>query len=403
MCMKLCSVIVPVFNISKYLLQCIESIINQTYRDLQIILVDDGSTDSSGKICDEYAKKDSRIIVIHKENGGLVSARKEGLKQACGEYIIYVDGDDWIDGKACEEMLHRITETQADIVFYDHFENTENSQKLVRHNIDEGIYNKSDLVEKIYPHMIASESFYEWQVFPSVWDMVIKRNILEFCQNEVHDGITMGEDAVCVYPCLLKAETVCFERKAFYHYRHTQTSMIKQQPDVKLERERLSLLLCCGNAQFSRLTDIYDVRQQWISYLLFVMVPRANQLFQGYDELPYIYPYKEVTNGMRVAIYGAGTFGQRLCRYLKESGRCEVVAWYDRNYKELRKQGFDVVNPELITECVCDGIILANMFNNSRKKIRHYIEGKTAIKIFDINKEFIFSEESLNGFGLALK
>ncbi len=91
------SVVVPIYNVDEYLPQCIDSIINQSYRELEIILVDDGSTDSGGSLCDRYARMDSRIKVIHKENGGLVSARKAGINSAVGEYISFVDGDDWIE------------------------------------------------------------------------------------------------------------------------------------------------------------------------------------------------------------------------------------------------------------------------------------------------------------------
>ena len=92
------SIIVPIYNVEKYIRKCIESIINQTYRNIEIILVDDGSPDNCGKICDEYAKKDSRVKVIHKKNGGLSDARNKGTEVATGEYIMYVDSDDyWIN------------------------------------------------------------------------------------------------------------------------------------------------------------------------------------------------------------------------------------------------------------------------------------------------------------------
>ncbi|OUQ56652.1 hypothetical protein B5E58_10530, partial [Tyzzerella sp. An114] len=94
---KKISVIVPIYNVEKYLNRCVDSIINQTYKNLEIILVDDGSPDNCGKICDEYAKKDNRIKVVHKENGGVSSARNVGLNIATGDYIGFVDGDDWID------------------------------------------------------------------------------------------------------------------------------------------------------------------------------------------------------------------------------------------------------------------------------------------------------------------
>ena len=97
------SIIVPVYNVENYIHRCLDSLMDQTYKNLEIILVDDGSTDSSGIICDEYSKKDRRIQVIHKKNGGLVSARKAGILLATGEYSTYVDSDDWIEDSAYEK------------------------------------------------------------------------------------------------------------------------------------------------------------------------------------------------------------------------------------------------------------------------------------------------------------
>lgn len=110
------SVIVAVYNIEKYIAKCIESIINQTYKDLEIILVDDGATDSSGQICEEYAKKDSRIKVIHRVNGGLSAARNTGIEWAHGDFIAFVDGDDWIEPTMYEEMINQALEKKADFV-----------------------------------------------------------------------------------------------------------------------------------------------------------------------------------------------------------------------------------------------------------------------------------------------
>ena len=109
------SVIVPVYKVEPFLKRCLDSIVNQTYRDLEIILVDDGSPDSCGDICDEYAKSDSRIKVIHKENGGLSSARNAGIDIATGEYITFVDSDDWIDQEMYEKLHEIITQYDADI------------------------------------------------------------------------------------------------------------------------------------------------------------------------------------------------------------------------------------------------------------------------------------------------
>ena len=112
----LVSVIVPVYNVEEYLARCVDSILSQTYRNLEVILVDDGAKDSSGTICDSYAQRDTRVKVVHKENGGLSSARNAGIDIARGEYLEFVDSDDWLEPDAVESMLHQAVVHQVELV-----------------------------------------------------------------------------------------------------------------------------------------------------------------------------------------------------------------------------------------------------------------------------------------------
>ena len=114
----LVSVVIPVYNVEQYLRQCVESVLRQTYQNLEILLIDDGSTDGSGAICDEYAQKDQRIRVIHQKNAGLSMARNEGLRQAVGAYVYFLDSDDWIDGDAMESLVKAVEENKAQMVFF---------------------------------------------------------------------------------------------------------------------------------------------------------------------------------------------------------------------------------------------------------------------------------------------
>ena len=113
------SIAVPVYNVEKYISKCIESLLSQTQKDIEIILVDDGSTDNSGLICDDYAQKDKRIRVIHKQNGGLGAARQSGLEVASGDYFCVCDADDWVEPAMYEELCKKAIETGADIVMCD--------------------------------------------------------------------------------------------------------------------------------------------------------------------------------------------------------------------------------------------------------------------------------------------
>jgi glycosyltransferase involved in cell wall biosynthesis len=132
------TIIVPVYNVEQYVSNCIESIIGQTYKELEIILVDDGSTDSSGHICDRYAQKDARIKVIHKQNGGLSDARNVGLDVATGEYIGFVDGDDFVSSTMYEKLLGIITSQEADLVICDYEEVRKNGYNPENQIEDDG-------------------------------------------------------------------------------------------------------------------------------------------------------------------------------------------------------------------------------------------------------------------------
>lgn len=162
----LLSIIVPVYNVGSFLPKCIDSIISQTFTDFELILVDDGSTDNSVEICDAAAKKDSRVRVIHKENGGVVSARKAGLSVAVGKYAGYVDGDDWIDKHMYEHMVNAMEKYNCDMVMCD----VEHENKSVplssgstHINISGGYYNREQLENNVFPKMIYTGVFYKFE------------------------------------------------------------------------------------------------------------------------------------------------------------------------------------------------------------------------------------------------
>lgn len=270
------SVIVPIYNIAGWLPQCIESICAQTYRDLEIILVDDGSTDGCYDICEDYGRRDARITVIHKENGGLVSARKAGVRAASGEYIACVDGDDWIEPVMFERMYHAITEQNTDVVMCGRYEDTGNVSRQVFHGIPEGRYEKEALKREVYPSMIVKDAFFEWGIFPGIWDKLFRKNCVKDFQMAVDERLMMGEDAACVYPCLLNVNSIYIMRECLYHYRQTVSSMVKRQQDYEKEREQFRILYHSVDKELAKYISVYDLRDQWKKYVLFLMIPRAD-------------------------------------------------------------------------------------------------------------------------------
>ncbi len=396
------SVIVPIYNIASYLRRCVESLLSQTFSDLEILLVDDGSTDGSGALCEEYRKKDGRIRVIHKENGGLVSARKAGLRAAGGAYIAYVDGDDFVEPDMYERMYAELVKQAVDVVMCGRFEDTGDVSREVFHGIPEGRYGKAELLKEVYPRMIVKDAFFEWGIFPGVWDKLFRRECLERFQYEVDERIVMGEDAACTYPCLLNAESIYIMKKCLYHYRQTPSSMVRKIPDSGREREQFRILYQTVNRSFERYKGIFDLRQQWKTYVLFLMTARADGLYEGYGELDFLFPFPEVKRGCRIVLYGAGAYGQRQYHFQKKTGFCSVAAWVDRNYRELGGMGLPVESPEVIPGVSYDAIVIASTYERSRKALYQELIGKyPKEKVHMPDVELIFSEESMKAFGLA--
>ncbi len=397
------SVVVPVYNIKEYLPECVDSILSQTFSDLEIILVDDGSTDGCAEICDAYAQKDQRIKAVHKANGGLVSARKAGLREARGQYIGYVDGDDWIEPDMYGRMYRRMQEQDVDVVMCGRYEDTGTARKEVYHGVEEGRYGKTEMLRFIYPRMVAGEAFFEWGIFPGVWDKLFKRECLEPFQLAVDERLMMGEDAACAWPCLLNADSIYVMHECLYHYRQTTSSMVKRVQDYGREREQFSLLYRTVNESFKKYAYVYDLREQWRRYVLFLMIPRSDGLYRGYEELPYLFPFPRVKRGSSIILYGAGTYGQRLYGFLQRTGFCRVAAWVDRNHIQLKEMGLPVESPSVIAGRTCDGIVIVNTYQRSRELLyRELVIKYPERKVHMLDRELVFSAETMEAFGLAL-
>lgn len=201
----LVTVIVPVYNVEKYLSRCLESIVNQTYRNLEIILVDDGSTDSSGEICDEYASKDKRIIVIHKENGGLSSARNAGLDICSyGSYLMFVDSDDYLDVNAIEILIDHMQHYDADMVVFNFYATYENKKFLIN-TTGECEHSTDEIKDKLI--------FDYW--LNSVWDKFYKSDIYKDIR--FPNGLAF-EDAYVMPEVLSKCKVITCLKDALYFY-----------------------------------------------------------------------------------------------------------------------------------------------------------------------------------------
>ncbi len=228
------SVIVPIYNVEKYLVQCLDSLINQTLKDIEIILIDDGSPDNSGKICDEYAKKDKRINVIHKKNEGVSAARNDGIKAAKGKFLMFVDSDDWCDEKMCETAYNKIMEKNVEMAFFTNYDNYEKREDYPKRAPDSFYYDKYEDIEKVQLTILAAthikliqEGRY-YAGFTGPWSKIFSKELI--MKNNIQFNLKVKgifDDGLFVLECLQKTKNIYFENIPLYHYRIINTSIVR--------------------------------------------------------------------------------------------------------------------------------------------------------------------------------
>lgn len=207
------SIIVPVYNVSKYIRKCLDTIINQTYTNLEIILIDDGSTDDSGNICDEYAKRDKRIKVIHKENEGLSIARNTGIKNATGKYIGFIDSDDWIDLDMYNRLYNNLKNENAEISCCNRLLVYSNKQKEYGTSSYYEVMNSERAIELMCTYGYIGVSVYT-----------------KLFEKKLFDGIEFpngkkSEDVFIIYKLLDKASVIVYDATPLYYYRQREGSI----------------------------------------------------------------------------------------------------------------------------------------------------------------------------------
>lgn len=221
------SIVVPVYKVEEFLRKCVDSLLEQSCDDYEIILVDDGSPDASPSICDEYVSADSRIKVIHKKNGGLVSARRAGLEIATGDYICCVDSDDFVDKDYLKVISEIAREHNPDVICFGYSRYSDGEIRPVESyaKYPLGYYDRKKMIEKVYPTLIFSESGAYF--LPTVWSKAYKRELYSKFQLGVDTRITMGEDAACTIPIIMNANSMFISDKKLYYYRQNLQSMTK--------------------------------------------------------------------------------------------------------------------------------------------------------------------------------
>lgn len=382
------SVIVPIYGIEKYLPKCIDSLLQQSFSDFELILVDDGSPDNCPSICDDYAKIDTRIKVIHKKNGGILTARKEGLKNAAGKYIAFVDGDDWVDIFYLDTLFKLAEANDSDLVVTGHFREFDGKIETIKPKTA-GIYDEDQLISSIIPNAIYNGNFCEHGISTYVWNKLFKRELLSKILFDVPIEIIMGEDAAITYSYLAISKSLVISRIPLYYYRQRHDSIVKSIENPKMEYYRLGLLMNFLKLKLSHVLDEHTLNKQITYYLYSQILVRSGGLIENSSGNIFFNPFLKVKKNSKVVVYSSGSFGQHILSTNVRANFFQIIKWIDVDFHDLNIGGNSVQPISSITNTEFDFLIIGtvNPYNYESIKVELGLMGIDEGKIARVNTD----------------
>lgn len=357
----LVSVVVPIYNTQEFLPRCLDSILNQSYANTEIILINDGSTDDSLSVCGKYAKKDARIQVISQPNQGIIAAKKAGIKLCQGAYATFVDSDDWIEAELLEKMVEAIQESGCTLVCTDVYQDLENGITFERRNaIPSGTYETEAIAKDLFYYKNTEN----YGILPYSVAKLYPLEMLRDVLNHIGDDIHFAEDKAIVFKFVYQNIKVCFTDDICYHYCIRNGSVCQSEnPDYLVEL----------TAIYKYLKKIFDKHKErehllwqlgkwlWIEAGYAIngklgLAAPGNPIYREPYRLDYsvFLPQKK-----KIVLYGAGKVGADYQKQMADTMNIELCGWVDKDHEKYQENGLDVHPLEYIKEIKCDYILVA--------------------------------------------
>lgn len=378
----LVSVIVPIYNTEKYLKKCVDSIIGQTYKNIEIILINDGATDNSGTICDEYAKTDRRITVFHNENAGLSLTRKFGVDRSRGEYVAFVDSDDWVEEDFLEKLLSFRNMQDVDLVtsgfvYEEEFPKAEEKRILID-AIAEGIYEAEQIAEDIVPCMMYEREKKRQGITASLCNKLLKTDVIQKVMKNSDASISLGEDGAIIYPLISLSKKIVVTHYCGYHYLQRHDSMVHSYTLDSFEK--VYRLHCYLRRVFDGMSGEKNSRIKYEEYTTPFLFAIIRDVY-GMNLNPnrYIPPYEIIPQGSRIVLYGAGAVGKGYEVALKRGEYATLAGWVDKSYDTYPKQ-YNIKSPARLAELEYDYILIAVLKEEAAEEITQNLLGMNVPK-----------------------
>lgn len=337
----LLSVVVPVYNVAQYLDRCIQSILAQTYRNLEVILVNDGSTDGSEEICAKYAQLDSRIMLISQENQGASAARRSGIRLATGKYMSFVDPDDYIDVDLYEQLMS--CRANFDVVISQWLRESDCEVRRAYDTIRPGAYQTPEDMEFLIRHLVnVSLPGGSVNILPGIaaylWNKLFRTELVKEVVEEIKVDLPVSNDRPIIYGVMLRCKSVLITEICGYHYWVRSDSL----GHISERNCRYLKSICDFYELMESLLEKdprYDVLMPQLQMKFSEEITRSpvKMGFSVEAQLQLktpVFPFINFLEGKRIALYGAGPLGRSYRRQIQKWGICQVALWVDEDWEE---------------------------------------------------------------------
>lgn len=331
------SVVVTVYNLDRYIEKCIDSLLLQDYKYMEIVIVDDGSTDNTSEICDKYEKKYNNIRVVHKCNEGVVKALATGIDYSEGLYITFVDGDDWVQHNCYGSLMKLLLDNDLDIITYGAIRyRNENDYYYTYDSFKEGIYEGTDLND-IKSNMIWDKTKQGFQIDPSLCMKIFRKDIIETCvKNVLNIKIHYAQDVIITYPAIKEAEKLGIIHDAYYFHRRREIGV---QPAYLMDSQYYYKLYLV----YKYLSEIFkfdkNILQQIEAFYQYSVKLRCLDNTQDVTIGKWLFPFDKVKKGSNIIIYGYGKVGKTYIQQLEKLNFCNVICIVDSAYEKYQDNG----------------------------------------------------------------
>lgn len=356
----LISVIIPIYNTQESLPRCLDSILNQSYANTEIILVNDGSTDDSVSICERYAAKDTRIQMISQPNQGIIAAKKTGIRLCQGEYVMFVDSDDWIEPELLETMVKAMQEFGCVLVCSNVYIDLEDGTVEKKNAIPPGIYETDKITKDLFYY--KDTDYYG--ILPYSVAKLYPLDMLKEVLDHISSDIRYAEDKAIVFSFVFQNIKVCFTDAIYYHY------CVRNGSACQSENQNYLVELTDFYKYAKKLFDRHEHREHLLWQLGKYLLQETRHAINNklgltpHGKPIYTVPYQLdastfLPQKKKVILYGAGNVGMDYYKQIKDCMNIELCGWVDKNYKKYRAEELDVQPIEHILKTEYDYILVA--------------------------------------------